>query len=182
MARLRGAWREARAKQPDVVVIDVSMPKLNGMQATERLRSTCPAVKVVALSAYSDAAHVRQLLASGAASYVLKETAGEELIRAIRTVASGGVYLDAAIAGIVAQGYAGPATMPQAPDVLSERELEVLIEIARGYTTAEIAEHLHISTKTVETHKARFLRKLGIHTRADIVSYALKQGWLNNAR
>lgn len=174
------AWREAKTLQPDVVIMDVSMPKLNGVHATERLKLTCPNVKVIALSAYSDAAHVRQLLASGASSYVLKQTAAEELIRAIRTVAGGGVYLDAAIAGMVAEGYANPNTPTTGPESLGERELEVLIEIARGYTTAEIAEHLHISSKTVETHKARFLRKLNLQTRADIVSYALKQGWLKH--
>ena len=174
------AWREAKTLQPDILVMDVSMPKLNGLQATERLKATCPNVKVVALSAYSDAAHVRQLLASGARSYVLKQTAAEELIRAIRMVAGGGVYLDPSIAGKVVEGCVNPSSLEKGPESLSERELEVLIKIARGHTNAEIAEQLHISIKTVETHKSRFLQKLDLQTRADIVSYALKQGWLHN--
>lgn len=174
------AWREAKVLQPDILVMDVSMPKLNGLQTTERLRATCPDVKVVALSAYSDAAHVRQLLASGAKSYVLKQTAAEELIRAIRKVAEGGVYLDPSIAGKVVEGCINPTSLEKGPESLSERELEVLIKIARGHTNAEIADHLHISIKTVETHKSRFLQKLDLQTRADIVSYALKQGWLHN--
>jgi DNA-binding NarL/FixJ family response regulator len=174
------AWREARTLQPDILVMDISMPNLNGLQATERLKTTCPDIKVVVLSAYSDAAHVRQLLASGAKGYVLKQTAAEELIRAIRIVAGGGVFLDPSIAGKVVEGCVNPASLDRGPESLSERELEVLIKIARGHTNAEIAEHLHISIKTVETHKSRFLQKLDLQTRADIVSYALKQGWLHN--
>ncbi|HEY0073983.1 MAG TPA: response regulator transcription factor [Abditibacteriaceae bacterium] len=174
------AWREARVLQPDILVMDISMPNLNGLQATERLKATCPDIKVVVLSAYSDAAHVRQLLASGAKGYVLKQTAAEELIRAIRIVAGGGVFLDPFIAGKVVEGCVNPASLDKGPESLSERELEVLIKIARGHTNAEIAEHLHISIKTVETHKSRFLQKLDLQTRADIVSYALKQGWLHN--
>jgi DNA-binding NarL/FixJ family response regulator len=174
------AWRDARAFQPDILVMDISMPNLNGLQATERLKATSPDIKVVVLSAYSDAAHVRQLLASGAKGYVLKQTAAEELIRAIRIVAGGGVFLDPSIAGKVVEGCINPASLDKGPESLSERELEVLIKIARGHTNAEIAEHLHISIKTVETHKSRFLQKLDLQTRADIVSYALKQGWLHN--
>ncbi len=174
------AWREAKTLQPDVVVMDVSMPELNGVQATERLKVSCPHIKVVALSAYSDTAHIRQLLASGASSYVLKHTAAEELIRAIRTVINGGVYLDPAIAGKIVEGCISPSASAKGADSLSEREHEVLLSVARGYTNAEIAERLHISIKTVETHKARVLQKLNLHTRADIVSYALEQGWLHN--
>jgi DNA-binding NarL/FixJ family response regulator len=174
------AWREAKALQPDIVLMDVSMPKLNGVQATERLKLSCPNVKIIALSAYSDAAHVRQLLASGASSYVLKNTAAEELIRAIRAVAEGGMYLDPTIAGKVVTGSLNPSSMEKGPESLSERELEVLIQIARGYTNTEIADDLHISVKTVEKYKARFLQKLDLHTRADIVKYALQQGWLQN--
>lgn len=174
------AWRDARELQPDILVMDISMPNLNGLHATERLKATCPDIKVVVLSAYSDAAHVRQLLASGAKSYVLKQTAAEELIRAIRVVAGGGVFLDPFIAGKVVEGCVNPASLDKGPESLSERELEVLIKIARGHTNAEIADQLHISIKTVETHKSRFLQKLDLQTRADIVSYALKQGWLHN--
>ena len=174
------AWREAKALQPDVVVMDVSMPQLNGIQATERLKLACPQIKVIVLSAYSDAAHVRHLLASGAVSYVLKQTAAEELIRAIRTVVGGGVYLDSSIAGKVVDGYLNATSLEKGPESLSERELEVLIRVARGHTNTEIADSLHLSIKTIEKHKSRFMQKLDLHTRADIVSYALRQGWLQN--
>ncbi len=174
------AWRNAKAMQPDIVLMDISMPGLTGVQATERLSVACPQIKVVALSAYSDAAHVRQLLASGAKSYVLKHTAAEELIRAIRIVAGGGVYLDPAIAGKLVEGLTHPASIHNGAESLSGREKEVLIGVARGYTNAEIAGRLHISIKTVESHKARILQKLDIQSRADIVSYALRQGWLQN--
>ncbi len=174
------AWRDAKTLQPDIVVMDVSMPQLNGIKATERLKLHCPQIKVIVLSAYSDAAHVRHLLASGAVSYVLKQTAAEELIRAIRTVASGGVHLDSAIASKVVAGYLKGASSDKGPESLSERELEVLIQVARGHTNNEIADSLHLSIKTIEKHKSRFMQKLALHTRADIVSYALQQGWLQN--
>lgn len=174
------AWRQAKELQPDIVLMDVSMPELNGVKATERLKVVAPNIKVVALSAYSDAAHVRQLLASGASSYVLKQTASEELIRAIRIVANGGVYLDPTIAGKVVQGCIDPGSLDKGQGSLSEREHEVLLSVARGFTNAEIAGRMHISIKTVETHKSRLMQKLDLHTRADLVSYALKQGWLQN--
>lgn len=174
------AWRGAKTLHPDIVVMDISMPGLTGVQATERLMVACPQIKVVALSAYSDAAHVRQLMALGAKSYVLKHTAAEELIRAIRSVAAGGVYLDPAIAGKVVEGMAGSAFTYKGAESLSGREQEVMIDVARGYTNLEIAARLHISVKTVESHKARILNKLDIHSRADIVSYALREGWLQN--
>jgi two-component system response regulator NreC len=98
--------QQAKALQPDVVIMDISMPQLNGVQATERLKAAYPRIKILVLSSYSDEAHIRQALASGASSYVLKRTIAEELIRAIRTVMSGGVYLDPSIAGMVVNGYA----------------------------------------------------------------------------
>jgi two-component system response regulator NreC len=173
------AVHEARTLLPDVVVMDVSMPELNGVQATERLKNVCPDIKIVVLSAYSDAAHVRQLLASGASSYVLKRTASEELIRAIRTVAQGGVYLDPAVAGAVVMGYARPAEVKDA-STLSPREYEVLLDVVHGYTNKEIADRLHLSVKTVEGHKTRIMEKLDLRSRAELVRYALRQGWLQD--
>jgi DNA-binding NarL/FixJ family response regulator len=174
------AFREAQALQPDIVVMDISMPKLNGAQATERLKVVCPHITVVALSAYADEAHVRQLLSSGASGYVLKRTAAEELTTAIRTAAHGGTYLDPAIAGKVVGGYLNRALKIKGADNLTEREQEVLVEVARGYTNKEIGERLHLSVKTVEGHKARILEKLDLQSRADIVRYALRQGWLQD--
>jgi two-component system response regulator NreC len=174
------AFREAQTLQPDVVVMDVSMPELNGAQATERLKVACPNIRVVALTAHADEVHVRQLLAAGASGYVLKRTAAEELTRAIRAVANGDTYLDPAVAGKVVDHYVNPAFTLKGADSLTEREQEVLLEVARGYANREVAERLHLSVKTVEGHKARILDKLDLRSRADIVRYALQQGWLQD--
>jgi two-component system response regulator NreC len=174
------ALEKTRELQPDIVVMDISMPHLNGVQATERLKIAHPKIKVVALSSYSDDAHVRQLLASGASSYVLKRTLSEELIRALRIVDSGGVYLDPAIAGLVADSYAEPAKESKDAGHLTSREHEVLLDVAYGYTNKEISDRLHISVKTVEGHKARIREKLDLTTRAEIVRYALHRGWLQS--
>jgi len=174
------ALQQAKTLNPDVVVMDISMPNLNGVQATERLKAVCPRTKIVALSSYSDEAHIRQILASGASSYVLKRTIAEELIRAIRIVADGGVYLDPSIAGVVASGYANSVPNDKAPEHLSKREHEVLLDVAYGYTNKEVADRLHMSVKTVEGHKARIREKLDLSTRAEIVRYALRQGWMQD--
>jgi len=174
------ALQKAKELRPDVVVMDISMPNLNGVQATERLKAFFPDVKVVALSSYSDESHIRQLLASGASSYVLKRTIAEELIRAIRTVAGGGVYLDPSIAGIVTNSYANSVPEDKVAEQLSRREHEVLLDVAYGYTNKEIGDRLRISVKTVESHKARIREKLDLATRAEIVRYALRQGWLQD--
>ncbi len=172
------ACRQVREMKPDVVVMDVSMPKLNGAQATERLRVTTPTSRILALSAYSDEAHVRQLLASGAAGYVLKRAIAEELTAAIRTVAGGGVHLDPTIAGKVVGGYINPASEAGSDSGLTAREQEILILVAWGHSNKEIAAQLHLSVKTIEGHKTRLMDKLGLQSRADLVRFALRRGWL----
>lgn len=174
------ALQKAKELNPDVVVMDISMPNLNGAQATERLKAVNPRIKVVALSSYSDEAHVRHLLAAGASSYVLKRTIAEELIRAIRTVVEGGTYLDPSIAGIVANGYTNTTPDGARSGTLSRREHEVLLDVAYGYTNKEVADRLHVSVKTVEGYKVRIREKLDLATRAQIVRYALRQGWLQD--
>lgn len=174
------AWLRTRELRPDVVVMDVSMPQLNGAQATERIMASCPGVKVLAVSAYQDEAHIRQLLASGAAGYVLKKAASTELANAIRVVAKGGVHLDPSIAGQVVGGYVNPVTGEIGDGGLSPREMEVLMLVAWGHTNREIAAKLHLSVKTIEGHKAKLGEKLGLTTRADIVRYALRRGWLRD--
>lgn len=174
------AWREIKAMRPDVAIMDVSMPQMNGAQATERLKVDCPQVKVVALSAHADEVHVRQLLAAGAVGYVLKRTIAEELTNAIRIVVNGGTYLDAAVAGAIVGDYINPTINPKVDAKLSPREQEVLLDVARGYTNKEIGERLHISVKTVETHKANVMHKHDFHSRAEIVRYALRRGWLKD--
>lgn len=165
---------------PDVVLMDVTMPKLNGAQAARRLKAERPDVRVLALSVHEDKAYLRELLAAGALGYVLKRSAAEELINAIRVVASRGVYLDPALADKVVGGFIlGPAP-ERSPleNTLSQREGEVLRLIARGFSNKEIASRLVISIKTVETYKTRAMSKTGLQNRADIVRYAVEHGWL----
>lgn len=176
----RAALQQARELQPDVVIMDVSMPELNGIKVTEQLKRTCQKIKVLVLTAHDESGYLRQLLQVGASGYVLKKAAAEELINAIRAVAAGGVYLDPTLAGKVVVGYVGGRRLkgtPQGRD-LSEREAEVLRLVAWGYTNKEIASYLTISVKTVETHKANILEKLDLRSRVEMVRYALRQGWL----
>jgi DNA-binding NarL/FixJ family response regulator len=168
--------------QPDVVVLDVSMPKMNGSEAAERLKTYCPKVKVLALSVHEDKGYLRQMLEAGSAGYVLKRAAAEELIRAIRTVAAGGVYIDPALAGKLIGGFVRnpPGQSVAAGAALSEREAEVVRLIAAGHSNKEIAGRMDLSVKTVDTYKARSLEKLDLHSRADLVRYALQRGWLKD--
>ena len=174
------AWRRVRELRPNIVVMDVSMPELSGAQATERIRASCSETKVLAVSAYQDEAHVRQLLAAGASGYVLKKAASQELVNAIRVVMGGGVYLDPSIAGQIVDGYVNPLTGEVGDGNLSPREMEVLMQVAWGHTNMEIAAKLHLSVKTIEGHKAKIGEKLGLSSRAEIVRYALRRGWLRD--
>jgi DNA-binding NarL/FixJ family response regulator len=178
----RAAVQQVQELRPDVVVMDVSMPEVSGAQAAEQLKQSCPLVKVLALTVHEDKGYLRQLLAVGAAGYVLKRAAAEELIHAIRTVAAGGVYLDPTLAGKVVGGFVrNPATGTPAGEDLSERETEVIRLLARGHSNKEIAARLGLSIKTVETYRARSLEKLGLNSRADLVRYAVLRGWLQDA-
>lgn len=176
------AWRQAKDAQPDVVVMDVSMPQMGGARATEKIKRDCPQVKILALTAHEDRSYVSQLLEAGASGYILKVAASEDLINAIRVVASGGVYLDPMVADKVLDSYrrGKPLKGRTEGGSLSQREEEILRLIAGGYINKEIAARLLISVKTVETHKARAMEKLGLRSRAAIVRYALAQGWLSN--
>lgn len=176
----RGAWREAKALRPDVVVMDISMPDLNGAKATELLKRDCPETKVLALTVHNDQGYLHQLLKAGASGYVLKRAAPHELIRAIRAVAAGETYLDPTIVSDVVGSYVRKQSTRegQPHGELSEREAEVLRLIALGYSNKEIATRLGISVRTVETYKTRLMEKLNFHSRTEIVRYALLQGWL----
>jgi len=176
----RTALQKAKELQPDIVVMDVSMPELNGIQATQRLKLVCQKIKVLILTAHDDTGYLRQLLEAGASGYVLKRVAAEELINAIRVVAAGGVYLDPTLAGKVVRGYVSKPGLRGAPqsNKLSERETEVLRLVAWGYTNKEVASYLNLSVKTVETHKSNLMEKLDLKSRVQMVRYALRQGWL----
>lgn len=176
----RAALQMARELQPDVIIMDVSMPDLNGIQVTERLKRVCQKIMVLVLTAHDDSGYLRQLLEVGASGYVLKKAAAEELIKAIRVVAGGGVYLDPSLAGKVVGGYLGKGRLGSKPlgNEISEREAEVLRLVAWGYTNKEVAGYLRISVKTVESHKTNLMQKLDLKSRVEIVRYALRQGWL----
>jgi len=166
---------------PDVVVMDVTMPRLTGSQATARIRQECPTVRVLALTVHEDKAYIRQLLAAGAVGYVLKRAAAAELIQAIRAVATGGVYLDPTMASKVVGGFIGTtAVVAASAGALSEREADVARQTAAGHSNKVIAAKLELSVKTVETYRARAMEKLGLHSRADLVRYAVQEGWLQD--
>lgn len=168
--------------RPDVLVMDISMPGLDGAAATERISRECPGIRVLALTAHDDRGHLTRLLQAGAAGYVLKRAAVDELVRAIRTVAEGGTYVDPLLAGKLLRTAAHPfrADASAVTDPLSDREEEVLRLIVWGHSNKEIAHQLGISTKTVETYKARITDKLGLQGRAEMVRYAVQRGWLTD--
>ena len=176
----RAAIECAQELQPDVVVMDVSMPRMNGLKATGKLLELCPQTKVLTLTRHTDDGYLQELLRAGASGYVLKQSAPAELLRAIRTVATGGKYLDPAITGKVMGNYVSRRTSVRADAQasISEREAEVLRLIAWGYSNKEIGARLELSVKTIEAHKANAMRKLDMRSRIDIVRYALLQGWL----
>lgn len=176
------ALDQVKALEPDLLVMDISMPEMSGLQLMGHLQREGLAVRVLALTAFGDVAYLRQLLATGTAGYLLKNAAGEDLIEAIRVVAAGGTYLDPAVAGKVVSGFIERKKVrgTRESDELSGREREVLGDVAQGYTNKEIATRLHISVKTVETHKSNLMEKLGLHSRAELVRYAIQQGWLKN--
>ena len=177
------AWRVTKELSPDVLVIDLSMPVLSGAEATVRVRRECPNVKILALTVHEERLYLTELLRAGASGYVLKRAAAADLVRALRSVAAGGTYIDPSIARTLVSGYldAERAEDPPAHRILSDRERVVLIHIARGFSNKEIAGALGLSVKTVETYKARVAEKLGLRTRVEIVRYAAQQGWLNES-
>jgi DNA-binding NarL/FixJ family response regulator len=176
----RTACQQAGLLQPDVVVMDVSMPDVSGAEATAQLHREYPHIKVLALTVHEHKGYLHQLLEAGASGYVLKRAGATELIHAIRTVAAGGVYLDPSLAGQVVRSFVRRPSGKGVADggELSDREVEVLRLVAAGYSTKEIAGQLALSPKTVETYKARSMEKLGLQSRAEVVRYALQRGWL----
>jgi DNA-binding NarL/FixJ family response regulator len=176
------AVEQARTLRPDVVVMDISMPGMNGLVATRALKEIQPDAVIVILTRHGDDAYLQELLRAGADGYVLKQSAASELLQAIRATAARGQYLDSALTARVTAGFlAKSGRKAQATGVsLSEREAEVLRLIAAGYSNKEIAAQLELSVKTVEVHKANAARKLGLKGRIDIVKYALLQGWLSD--
>jgi DNA-binding NarL/FixJ family response regulator len=172
------AVRLARETKPDVVIMDVSMPQLNGIDATRRILSEVPETKIVALSVHSDRRFAAEMLQAGACGYVLKDCAVEELEHAVRAVLSGEVYLCTAVVGLLVEHYIRhPATREENPALaLSEREREVLQCLAEGRSIKEIADLLHLGVKTVETHRQRIMKKLGLRSLPELTKYAIREG------
>lgn len=175
----RDAVREALELKPDVAVLDIGMPILNGIEATRQIARRAPSVRVVILSMHSDQAYVTQSVHAGARAYVLKESAGDELIEAISTVASGGTFFSPAVAQVVFDDYVrglADRGIHDRYDLLSEREREVLQLVAEGRSSREIGDLLSISPATVETHRTHVLQKLGLRNTAEVVRYAARRG------
>lgn len=165
--------------KPDVVVMDVAMPDLNGIEATRRILVENPRCKIVGLSMHSDRRFLTEMLKAGATAYLLKDSAFEELASAIRAVTAGQVYLSPRIADAVVDGYLhGSITnrQPSAFQVLTSREREVLQLIAEGLATKQIASQLKVSVKTVETHRRQIMEKLDMHSVAELTKYAIREG------
>ena len=169
--------------QPDLIVMDISMPEMNGLKATEKLRHLYPRIKILTLTRHTDDGYLQQMLKAGASGYVLKQSASEELVRAIRAVVAGQRYLDPALTNQLVAKVIGRGSSRSSPaeNTLSQREEEVLHCIAWGFLNKEIAGRLEISIKTVEAHKANAMQKMNMKSRIDIVRYALLRGWMEDA-
>jgi DNA-binding NarL/FixJ family response regulator len=176
------ALRLSQELLPDVVVMDVSMPKLNGIQATRKIKQSCPDLKVLILTRHKESGYLQQLLAAGASGYVLKQSKSAELLRAIRAVSEGLTYLDPGVTenAVSRLRDAGRAPRGGEPPVsLSAREIDVLRLIALGYINKEVADQLNLSVKTVEAHRAKAMQKMGFKSRVEVVRYAVLQDWLS---
>lgn len=163
---------------PDVIVMDIAMPDLNGIEATRQIVSSHKDIRIVALSMHSDKRFVSEMLKAGASAYLLKDCAFEELVTAIHTVMDDKIYLSPGIAGVVIDNYIRQTTPAESSAFsrLSDREREVLQLLAEGKTTKEIAAHLFVSIKTVETHRSNIMEKLNIHNIAELTKYAVREG------
>lgn len=179
----KSAVEKALELAPDVVVMDISMPGMNGLLATRTLKERQPDAAIITLTRHGDDAYLQELLRAGVSGYVLKQSAPAELLQAIRAAAGGGQYLDSTLTARVTAGFLAKEgkRVGKSGATISQREADVLRLIASGYSNKEIAGRLALSVKTVEAHKANAMRKLGLNGRIDIVKYALLQGWLHNA-
>jgi DNA-binding NarL/FixJ family response regulator len=174
----RTTLRLARELAPDVIIMDVAMPDLNGIEATRQIAAEFPTIKVIALSMHDDRRFVLNMIKAGAKGYMLKDSAFKDLAKAIGVVMANKIYLSDEIADIVVKDYLASVITdePSVFHLLSAREREVLQLIAEGKTSNQIAESLHISTKTVETHRSQLMAKLKIKTIAELTKYAIREG------
>ncbi len=183
----------AQSETPDVIVMDIAMPGMDGLEATRQIKACCPECRVLALTIHADQQYFFEMLAAGADGYVTKQVAAEELVEAIRAVAAGHVYLQPALASWLLQDYrrllmqapapaekkAGEAAHQDGLAALSRRELQVLECVAQGMTSVEIGETLEISPKTVSRHRERIMGKLNMHSSAELVRFAIRTGLID---
>jgi DNA-binding NarL/FixJ family response regulator len=170
------ALKLVRKVKTDVVVLDVAMPDMNGIEGAARIHARHPNVKILALSAHADKRYVLEMLNNGAAGYVTKGAAGRDLVQAIRTVAAGGSYLSAEVAGAVVEGVRDTRSGTKGSQLLGRREREVLQLVAEGHRSPAIAERMFISVATVEAHRRNIMRKLNLHTVAELTKFAIREG------
>lgn len=173
----RDAVEQTIALKPDVVVMDVTMPNLNGIEATRRVAQEAPRVRVLALSMHKDAVYVREILRAGARGYLLKDSGEQDLINAVRALAKGEGFISPAVSDAVLSDYRKHVTDPI--DLLTTREREVLQRIAEGQTNKEIAGSLHLSVYTVEAHRGRIMEKLNLHSTGELVRFAIRNGLID---
>jgi DNA-binding NarL/FixJ family response regulator len=173
----REAIEQAEKLRPDIVVMDVAMPELNGIEATRRLAASMPHTRVIALSMHKDSVYVREILRAGARGYLLKDSGASDLVSAIRAVASGESYLSPAVSNAVLDDYRRHVTNPI--DLLTSREREVLQMLAEGKTNKEIAVVLNLSVYTVDAHRGRIMEKLNVHSINELVRFAVRNGLID---
>jgi DNA-binding NarL/FixJ family response regulator len=175
------AVQTAREMKPDVALLDLTMPRVGGMQALQQMTRNCAETRVLVLTMHDDPAYLRSALAAGASGYLLKRAVDAELLAGIRAVHRGGIFLDPRLANVLVQDVLkkrGRKAGPAAVNILSDRELQVLSLVARGHTSAQIAKEIFVGVKTVETYRARFVEKLGLKTRSDVIRFAVQMGLL----
>ena len=170
----REAVELSKSLKPDVVLMDVTMPELNGIEATRRIREASPHIRVLALSVHRDSVYVREIVRAGAEGYLLKESADTDLLAAVRAVGEGNSYLSPEVSGAILKDYRKHATNPM--DLLTSREREVLQLIAEGKTNKDIASTLHLSVYTVDGHRTRIMDKLNLHSVGELVRFAVRNG------
>jgi two-component system, NarL family, response regulator NreC len=176
------AIQTARETKPNVALLDLTMPRIGGMKALEKLAKDCPDTRVLVLTMHDDPAYLRSALAAGASGYLLKRAVDAELLAAIRAVHRGGIFVDPRLAGVLVQDVLAKRSSKNGTrrqvNILSRRELQVLRLVARGFTSAQIAEQIFVGVKTIETYRARLTQKLGLRTRSDVIRFAVQTGLL----
>jgi two-component system response regulator NreC len=176
------AVKTARETRPDVALLDLTMPRVGGMKALQEMARNCRETRVLVLTMHDDPAYLRSALAAGASGYLLKRAVDAELIAAIRAVHRGGVFVDPRLANILVQDVLAKrstkAGLTRPVNILSQRELQVLTLVVRGYTSAEIAKQIFVGVKTIETYRSRLAEKLGFRTRRDVIRFAVQMGLL----